>query len=67
MDDIEELRKALRYAIGIIENYQLDIRDSRRRVGVDLLAKGFCQGVIYLEALPKLRHVLKETAQSGAI
>lgn len=36
-------------ALAIIDNYEADIRnpDHREWLGVDLVAKGFCQGTIY--------------------
>lgn len=47
---LENERAALRYAIRIIESYQMDIRDSEW-TGLDLAAVGFCQGAIYTDAL----------------
>lgn len=46
-------QEALSYAIGIIHNYEIDIRQR----GYD--KDGFCQGVVYVEALPLLRAALK--------
>ncbi len=50
---IVRLETALQYAIRVIESYQLDIRNSEW-VGVDLVAKGFCQGSIYRDAVEEL-------------
>ncbi len=46
----KKLKKALGHAIMIIENYEMDIRDSSW-TGVDLVKKGFCQGSVYKEAI----------------
>lgn len=46
----DQLTAALKVAIGIIESYQMDIRNSEW-TGVDLEAKGFCQGTVYRLAL----------------
>lgn len=66
VDAIEEanaaqLRGALRHALSIIHNYQSDIRDSKW-VGVDLVKRGFCQGVIYQHAYDDILRRLKERA-----
>ena len=50
------LEEALKYAVGIIESYQIDIRDR----GYD--KEGFCQGEIYREAIPKLEAILRKAA-----
>jgi hypothetical protein len=47
---IAHLLAALQYALGIIENYEMDIRDSAW-TGVNLQERGFCQGVIYRDAV----------------
>ena len=57
----EQLRSALRYALAIIENYQVDIRHSER-TGVNLVEKGFCQGVIYRDAYADILRRLEEMA-----
>jgi alpha-L-fucosidase len=49
-EETTRLNEALKYAIKIIENYQLDIRNYKW-VGVNLIEKGFCQGEIYRTAL----------------
>lgn len=57
----EVLENALRYALGIIEAYQCDIRNPQYAgVEVDLVNRGFCQGVIYRDAVPKIKRVLNE-------
>jgi len=48
------LLKGLEYAVKIIEQYESDIRNSKDLIGIDLAEKGFCQGVIYKEALSKI-------------
>jgi hypothetical protein len=65
MDELQVLRdqnavllEAVSYALGIIENYEMDIRNSEW-TGVDLEATGFCQGTIYKRALPALYRVLR--------
>ena len=45
------VEKALNFAIAIIENYELDIKNSRAEFGIDLVKRGFCQGVVYKNAL----------------
>lgn len=47
--EIEALKDALAFAVSVIQNYAMDIRNSEW-AGVDLVAKGFCQGSIYLGA-----------------
>ncbi len=48
LHELDSSRKALEYAVKIIESYQLDIRNE----GLDL--NGFCQGVIYKCALAQI-------------
>lgn len=48
-DQIEKLKIGLKYALLIIQSYEMDIRNSDW-IGVDLIEKGFCQGKIYKEA-----------------
>lgn len=50
LTEVGRLQTALNYAILVIENYQMDIRNSEW-TGVDLAAAGFCQGTIYRYAL----------------
>ena len=42
---------ALEFAVLIIEHYELDIKNSKKEIGIDLVKRGFCQGVIYKNAL----------------
>ena len=49
--------RALTYAKRIIESYELDLRHSHERVGVDLVAQGFCQGTVYREALSTIHRL----------
>lgn len=49
-----ELKEAINMAIMVIESYQLDIRNSGW-VGLDLAEKGFCQGSMYLRAVPLIK------------
>lgn len=51
--------RALEYAKRIIESYQMDIRDSARRLNIDLVALGFCQGLIYREAIPTIERIAR--------
>ena len=51
---IDKLQDALDYAMKIIENYQLDIEHSEW-TGVSLAEIGFCQGIIYKDALVDIR------------
>lgn len=48
--------EALSFAKSVIENYQMDIRNSEW-VGIDLVAKGFCQGEIYLGAIDQINRM----------
>lgn len=48
--DSRKLLEALRYAVLIIEGYESEIRNSEW-TGVRLDERGFCQGVIYREAV----------------
>ena len=52
--------KALNYAIDIIENYQLDIENSKESIGIDLVKKRFCQGRLYNDALNYIETLRKE-------
>ena len=60
---IDNLERALRYAKRIIEAYQFEIKTSVSRegidVGVDLKAKGFCQGTIFLNAIDDIERLEK--------
>ncbi len=62
---IEGLNKrmvdALRYAISVIESYEMDIRNSEEICGVDLVTLGFCQGSIYTEARATIEHIIDGT------
>lgn len=51
-----ELR-AIEYAKRIIESYQLDLRHSHEFAGVDLVEKGFCQGVVYRDAIATIDRI----------
>jgi hypothetical protein len=53
--DIQKLIEALAHAVTIIESYEMDIRNSESVIGVDLAAKGFCQGEAYKAALATIR------------
>ena len=53
-------KKALNYAIDIIENYQLDIENSKESIGIDLVKKRFCQGRLYEDALNYIETLRKE-------
>lgn len=70
MNDQKRLMDALRYAIQIIESYQLDIRNWDAETNtplpmstvknvtvhqVTLADKGFCQGSIYLSAVDDIK------------
>ncbi len=51
-DDIENVKKALRYALDVINSYEIDIRNSEWLTGqyeptLNLIELGFCQGRIY--------------------
>lgn len=55
------LNDAVRVAIIVIESYEMDIRNSEW-TGVDLVAKGFCQGSIYVRA----RETIERIARGGS-
>ena len=62
MVEIERLEAALRYTIAVIENYQLDIRDSKEIGGrfkklPQFSTLGFCQGTFYAEALGTIEKI----------
>lgn len=54
--EVARLREALQHALSVIENYEMDIRNSDW-TGVDLAAVGFCQGQIYRMARPQIRRM----------
>ena len=45
--DLRALQELLDYQHGVLENYQMDLESA------GLVKQGFCQGRIYLNALPK--------------
>lgn len=47
----EKYQAALDYAIGVIENYEMDIINAEEMVGINLAEKGFCQGRFYKNAI----------------
>ena len=51
---VAALERALEHAVLVIENYEMDIRNSEW-TGVNLHAVGFCQGVIYQRALQTIQ------------
>ena len=51
---IIELERKLTEALALIEQYQLDIRNAESTIGLDLMAKGFCQGSYYKNASKRL-------------
>jgi hypothetical protein len=55
-DNFEAAQAAYKYAIKVIENYQLDIRLKTRLVNA-----GFCQGSIYLEAKQDILRIASRT------
>lgn len=59
---VDLLQEALTLAMQVIESYQLDIRHAQETIGVDLLALGFCQGVVYDNALRRLAGIRLEAA-----
>ena len=52
--EIVRLAEALGYAVSIIESYEMDIRNAKDIIGIDLIEKGFCQGTIYKNAIKKI-------------
>jgi len=70
MDNIEHLqqqnaflKEALKYAIRIIESYEMDIRNSEW-TGISLKGKGFCQGTIYTEAIADIKRKAGESLET---
>ena len=45
--------EALAYAISIIESYEMDIRGRP-----ELIEQGFCQGVVYRDAIQRIHEIL---------
>lgn len=60
MKNIKDIEAALKYAIKIIESYQMDINNSES-FSKDLNLKniGFCQGSIYTNALNTIDRIKK--------
>lgn len=54
------IKKALDFAILIIENYESDIKNCKKEFGIDLVKKGFCQGTVYKNALRIIKQKIKE-------
>lgn len=57
----QRLEMALGFASLVISGYAMDIRNSEW-TGVDLVAKGFCQGRIYREAPQTIERIVKGEA-----
>lgn len=63
-ESISRLAGALRYAISVIESYQLDVRNSKEIGGrfkklPQLSDMGFCQGTFYMEAFGTIERIGK--------
>jgi hypothetical protein len=56
--NVEGLRRALRFAAELLLSYRADLRNSAEHVGVDLAARGFCQGTIYTNGFRLIRAAL---------
>lgn len=54
------IKTALDHAILTIENYELDIKNSKNEFNIDLEKMGFCQGVVYKYALKIINQKRKE-------
>lgn len=54
-DVTKTINEALEYAIKVIRSYEMDIRNSESLMGIDLKRKGFCQGLIYREAIRDIK------------
>ena len=48
--------EALEHAIAVIKSYESSIKDSKW-TGVDLVAKGFCQGAVFTGALDLIQRL----------
>ncbi len=55
--EVQALKDALAFAVSVIQNYAMDIRHSEW-IGVDLVAKGFCQGRMYLGAEDQIKRMV---------
>ena len=65
-NNVENLKKALKFAIKIIESYQLDIDNSDTDgicLEINLKQKGFCQGEIYLTAIEDIKRMAEENKE----
>ena len=65
LDLIETLAGALEHANGVMESYQMDIRNPPDFVAYDLVSAGFCQGTIYLNAPQRIRAALDKYREFG--
>lgn len=54
------IETALNYAISIIRNYELDIKNSKEDFNIDLVKMGFCQGTVYENAIRDIKREKKE-------
>ena len=57
------LMAALKYAVKVIDGYELEIRNSKETIGIDLIEKGFCQGEVYKKALDHIGDMLEKEAK----
>jgi hypothetical protein len=55
------LTSALEYAIKTIEGYELEIRNAKETIGIDLMGHGFCQGEVYKKAIDNIGDILEGT------
>lgn len=56
--DFDRTYDALKYAVEIVESYEMDIRNAETTIGINLVEKGFCQGRIYKNATKEIRRRL---------
>jgi len=55
--------EAIEYAKLIIENYEMDIRNSMVSFGIDLVELGFCQGTVFKNAIQHIDRLVTDTGQ----
>lgn len=53
------LKAALEDALMVIAQYEMDIRNAQETIDIDLVEKGFCQGVWYKSTADRIKRKLK--------
>ena len=55
MSNDQKLKEALDYAIKIIESYEFDVKNLKDYISEGHSIEGFCQGIIYKEAIRDIK------------